>query len=398
MTHHAIIVGGGIAGSAAAIALRKAGVTAEVYEARHDGGDYSGAALRLPRNGLSALRALDAHDLVTDISYPVANTELSSGTGRHLGTVSFTGNGHNDVPRTMPRARLARVLRSTAADRGAAVTMNKRLIAATSRSGSVIATFDDGSTTEGTVLISADGLNSTTRRLTFPSAPEPRYAGTHLIYGYAPATTTVPPSPNAFHIYWGKKATFGYTSAAGDIYWYANIASPAPLAADVPRDIETWRERLIGLFRRDRTPATDVIRAADVILPSNARTLDTLQTWHTDHTILIGDAAHAVPPATEQGAALALEDAVVLAQALRDNDQTAAALEAFEATRRERVTRAGASRRSRTRHRRGTPRWLEQRNRDRRIAQAAQSGAMNPPAWLHDHQITWNEIPNDKAR
>ncbi|WP_414943213.1 FAD-dependent monooxygenase [Amycolatopsis sp. cmx-11-32] len=389
MTHHAIIVGGGIAGSAAALALRKAGITAEVYEARHDGGDYSGAALRLPRNGLNALRAIDAHDIVTEISYPVANTELSSGTGRHLGTVSFTGNGPNDVPRTMPRARLARVLRTAAADRGAAVTMNKRLIAATSRSGSVIATFGDGSTAEGTVLIGADGLNSTTRQLTFPSAPEPHYAGTHLVYGYAPASTAAPPSPDAFHIYWGKKATFGYTTAAGDIYWYANIASPEPLPADEPRDIETWRKRLIRLFRRDHTPATTIIRTADVILPSNTRTLDTMPAWHTDHIVLIGDAAHAVPPATEQGAALALEDAVVLGQTLRDNQKTTSAIEGFEATRRERVTRAGSSRHSRTTHRRGTPRWIEQRRRDHRVTQAVQSGAMNPPAWLHDHQIPW---------
>ncbi|MFI9452532.1 FAD-dependent monooxygenase [Amycolatopsis sp. NPDC052450] len=390
MTHHAIIVGGGIAGSAAAIALRKAGITAEVYEARHDGGDYSGAALRLPRNGLNALRAIDAHDIVTELSYPVANTELSSGTGRHLGTVSFTGNGYNDVPRTMPRARLARVLRAAAAARGAAVTMNKRLIAATSHSGSVLATFDDGSTAEGTVLIGADGLNSTTRRMTFPSAPEPHYAGTHLVYGYAPASTAAPPSPDAFHIYWGRKATFGYTTAGGDIYWYANIASPEPLSTEEPRDTETWRKRLTKLFRRDRTPAADIIRAATVILPSNTRTLDTMPTWRTDQIILIGDAAHAVPPATEQGAALALEDAVVLAQQLRSNEETATALEAFEAMRRERVIRAGTSRRSRTTHRRGTPRWIEQRSRDRRIAQAAQSGAMDPPAWLHDHQIVWD--------
>ncbi|WP_410658376.1 FAD-dependent monooxygenase [Amycolatopsis sp. lyj-112] len=394
MTHHAIIVGGGIAGSAAAIALRKAGITADLYEARRDGGDYTGAALRLPRNGLNALRAIDAHDVVTDISYPVANTELSSGTGRHLGTVSFTGNGQSETPRTMPRARLARALRNAAADRGATVSMNKRLVAVDTRSGGVIATFDDGSTAEGTVLIGADGLNSTTRRLAFPAAAEPRYAGTHLVYGYAPANATAPPSPDAFHIYWGKKGTFGYTTAAGDIYWYANIASPEPLPADEPRDTEVWRKRLTRLFRHDRTPAANIIRAANVILPSNTRTLDTMTTWHTDRIVLIGDAAHAVPPATEQGAALAIEDAVVLAQKLRDSQETTPALEVFEATRRERVTQAGASRRSRTKHRRGTPRWIEQRSRDRRIAQAVQSGAMNPAAWLHDHQIAWHEVTN----
>ena len=61
------------------------------------------------------------------------------------------------------------------------------------------------------------------------------------------------------------------------------------------------------------------------------------RSWHTRHTLIIGDAAHAASPATGQGASMALEDAVVLAKALRDSPTIQAALSAYEHLRRPRV-------------------------------------------------------------
>src|SRR5207248_6416733 len=255
--------------------------------------------------------------------------------------------------------------------------------------GGVRATFDDGTTAEGDVLIGADGVRSTVRRIIDPSAPEPVYCGTHIVYGYTSPTTATPPSPEAFKIFWGKKATFGYTSATGDIYWYGSVAAPEPLSSD-PLDMEQWRRRLLRLFRRDRTPATAIISTAKVIVATSTRELRNLPTWHNQAMTVIGDAAHAVVPATEQGAALAIEDAVVLAQCLRDTDDSGNALAAFERARRDRIDRAATSRRGRTGHRRGMPRWLEQRIRERKVTAALQAGAMPPPAWLHDFHITWD--------
>lgn len=389
MTRSVMVIGGGIAGPAAALALRQAGIAATVYEARA-AGEQTGVALRLPRNGLNALEAIGAYQPVARASVPLPRTELGSGSGRHLGTVLLADEARGPQPRVLSRAKLAEVLREEAVRRGADIEDGKRLVNAQQTDAGVRATFHDGTTAEADALIGADGINSTVRQIMTPDAPEPQYCGTHIIYGYTPPILDAQPSPDAFKIFWGRKATFGYTSATGDFYWYGSIPAPEPHTSE-PADPEYWRRRLLRLFRRDRTPATTIIRAAEVIVPTSTRELRELPSWHNDAMILIGDAAHAAVPATEQGAALAIEDAVVLAQCLRDSDDPPAAFAAFEAARRARVARAAASRRGRTGHRRGVPRWFEQRTRERQVMQALENGAMKPPAWLHDFRIEWQQ-------
>ncbi|WP_216210900.1 FAD-dependent oxidoreductase [Amycolatopsis aidingensis] len=391
MTRHVLIAGGGIAGSAAALALRRAGMAVTVYEARLDAGDYSGAALRLPRNGLDALRAIEAHQAVVAVSAPLPRTELLSGTGRLLGTVALSTGSEQEQPRALTRAQLAGALRAEAVRQGARLELGRSLRTAERTGSGVLATFADSGTAEGEVLIGADGVHSTVRGLVDPAAPEPRFCGTHIRYGYTPRTVQAPPAPEAFRIFWGRNATFGYTSATGDYYWFAGIPAREPLPTTAAAELEGSRQWLLGLFRRDRTPATAIIRDAEVILATNPRAVPGLSSWHNGSMVVIGDAAHAVPPATEQGAALAIEDAVVLAQSLRDAGDTGQALSAFEAARRERVERVAARGAGQTARLRARTGWLARRKRDRAMAEAVRGGALAPPAWLHDFHLDWEE-------
>ena len=80
----ALIVGGGIAGPVAAMALGRAGVDSVVYEAYARGADDAGAFLTFASNGLDALRAIDANHLVLDKGFPTPRMEIQSGTGKHL--------------------------------------------------------------------------------------------------------------------------------------------------------------------------------------------------------------------------------------------------------------------------------------------------------------------------
>jgi 2-polyprenyl-6-methoxyphenol hydroxylase-like FAD-dependent oxidoreductase len=92
------------------------------------------------------------------------------------------------------------------------------------------------------------------------------------------------------------------------------------------------------VLRAGATPAADIVAATgDQLMVTNARDLPGLRHWSAGRMLVIGDAAHAASPATGQGASMALEDAVVLAKALRDTADRGRALQLYEEIRRPRV-------------------------------------------------------------
>jgi 2-polyprenyl-6-methoxyphenol hydroxylase-like FAD-dependent oxidoreductase len=127
----------------------------------------------------------------------------------------------------------------------------------------------------------------------------------------------------------------------GGTVWFAN----PPMAREPERgvlagmDDASWRRWLHDLMAGDAGPAHDIIDAAPGPMVGWATyDLPVVRHWHNGRdTVIIGDAAHATAPAAGQGASMALEDAVILAQCLRDCPGTPSALVTFEALRRERV-------------------------------------------------------------
>jgi len=141
----------------------------------------------------------------------------------------------------------------------------------------------------------------------------------------------------------GRRAFFGYALAPdGEVWWFANVPqSREPARGEVQAtDPEEWRRRLLGLFADDAGPAVRLIEATPQLSPASPiHAVPHLPAWHRDRMIVIGDAAHAPSPTSGQGASLCIEDAVVLAQCLRDLPTPAAAFARFEAARRRRVER-----------------------------------------------------------
>lgn len=175
----ALIIGGGIAGPVTAMALQKAGIEAEIFEAYPTGADDVGAFLIVFANGLEALRVIDAHGPVVDHSFPAQRVAFVGNDGERLGERPLAGaEGDNGLgPRTLRRATLYQVLHTEAARRGIAVRHGKRLVGAETVDGAggrkVVASFADGSRAEGDFLVGADGLHSVTRTLIDPAAPSP---------------------------------------------------------------------------------------------------------------------------------------------------------------------------------------------------------------------------------
>lgn len=340
-----LIAGGGVAGTATALALHRAGIASIVYEAHASGGDDAGAFLTVMANGMAALDEIDAAQAVIDASYPAGAVELFDAAGNHLQHRAIEG-----VARTLSRATLYRVLQDLAVARGIPVVHGKRLVDADTTGHGVRARFADGDEAEGDILVGADGIHSPTRRLIDPQAPAPRYTGQHVVYGYADGNPA-DGAPDAYHMVFGKRAFFGFTAPGdGRTWWFIRIIGE-------PRPGETaaqWRNLALDAVRDDTTPAASIIEATthDVV-GADSYDIPATPKWFSDRMVLTGDAAHAASPAAAQGASMALEDAVALASALHDHPSPPTAFAAYATRRRpqtEETVAASARLSENTRH------------------------------------------------
>jgi 2-polyprenyl-6-methoxyphenol hydroxylase-like FAD-dependent oxidoreductase len=190
----------------------------------------------------------------------------------------------------------------------------------------------DGRQVHGDALIGADGIRSAVRGQLFPEAV-PRSAGQTTWRG---VVRFVPPSGASFWgESWGAGARFGLLPIAGDrVYWFAVRNAAAGLS-----DPAGPRAELLRLFGRWHAPIPELIATTDeaALLHNDIFDLAPLPTWTRGRVTLLGDAAHATTPNLGQGGCQAIEDATVLARALRSAASVEAALRAYED---ERIARA----------------------------------------------------------
>ena len=344
----ALIVGGGIAGLATAVALQRAGIRSTVYEASARGDLEVGACFTIAVNGLDALDAVGALQPVIGPGHPTNWMGFRNAGGQSLGRVP------NGIPRadgittsTFRRADLYRGLAEEAERRGIAFEFGKRLAGYEERESGVVARFTDGSTATADVLIAADGLRSRIRSQLDPTAPTPRYSGLLGFGGFAPNPGLEPEPDGAWTFAFGRRAFVGWfvpEREPDQVWWFVNVPSEQPLTARQVQEVgmERWCDRLVDLFRDDRLPVEAMVRAQgpETLIGIGAQyDLPAIPTWHRGRVVLVGDAAHAVSTSSGQGASIALESAVTLARCLRDGSSPEAAFAAYEALRRDRVRR-----------------------------------------------------------
>jgi FAD-dependent urate hydroxylase len=390
-TASAIIIGCGLAGPVAAIALARAGYRVTIHEARSSSG--AGAFVNLASNGLAALETIDVERAVVEEGFATPRMIMWSGTGKKLGQIAngtTLADGTSSI--TIRRADLHQALRREAERRGIAIVDGQRLVeASTLDSGGAIARFDDGSEVTADLLVGADGLWSRTRHAIDAEAPSPRYAGMLSIGGFA-NVPELEPTPETFHMVFGQRAFFGYSvTRCRDVYWFANIVrEKEPARGELAATpTETWRARLLELFEGDRGPMLRILAAAETIIVHPVHDMPTVPRWHRGRLVLIGDAAHATSPSSGQGASMAFEDAVVLAACLRDRAHGTIehALEAYGNRRRARVERVVrySARIGNTKVLGPVGRWL--RDAFMPVALSFFAGP-KAHAWLYDHPIS----------
>ena len=339
---HALVIGGGVAGPALALLLRRIGWTVDVFEARGGPSDEEGGFFNVAPNGVYVLRELGVAERLAAAGYHAEGIRFTNAKGREVGRIdSRDDKARYGVENLMlKRAWLHRTLREAAEAAGAELLYNKRLASVRQADGGVTAGFEDGTTAEGDALFGCDGIWSGVRRSVFPEAPTPEFTGRVNGGGYAAVAPGVL-EPYVQHMTFGRRAFFGAVAREdGEVWWFSNLAwdrEPARGELDaIPA--EGWRQRLLEEHRSDPSPIPEIIRTADevwVSWPDYA--MPDLETWHRGRVCLVGDAAHATPPHAGQGASLALEDAVVLVRALRDEPTVEAAFRAYEAERKPRA-------------------------------------------------------------
>jgi 2-polyprenyl-6-methoxyphenol hydroxylase-like FAD-dependent oxidoreductase len=338
-TRTALVIGGGIAGPVAAMALQKAGIDVAVYEAYDSTADGIGGGLSIAPNGLNALGVIGAEDAVRRIGTPMKALVMQSWNGKVLAELG-TPPGQPDQ-QFVWRPELYRALYDEAAGRGIRIEHGRRLTDLTDSGTEVTARFADGTQASADILIGADGIRSTVRSLIDPAAPRPRYAGLFNIGGRIPASG-LRSTGDKMYMSFGKRAFFGYQVLDdGEAGWFVNLPMREPMAlADArARSTQHWLAVLAEAFAGDRTPALDLIRGtdpADLLVIGAMEDLPTVPNWHQGRVVLVGDAAHATSPSSGQGASLAIESGIQLARCLRDLPHEPA-FAAYEQLRRERV-------------------------------------------------------------
>ncbi len=331
LVRRVLIAGAGIGGLATAAALRKVGIEAELFEQAPELREV-GAGVGLWSNALASLDELGAGEEVRAATLPVRSMVAARPDGLATATVrlddlgpDFAGAACRFVPRPTLLSALARQVPGEGVHTGDGVE------AAESGGAFVHIRLKSGWMQEGDLLVGADGLHSVVRSMVV-GRDRIRYSGQTCFRGLSPMP---PPNPKEMREIHGRGQRGAVCPVdARQVYWW--VAHNAPLNEIVPP--EERRAMLLERYRGWPFGLPEAIAATPEggILQNDLVDRKPARRFARGRVVLVGDAAHPTTPNLGQGANMAIDDAVVLARALRDEDGLPAALARYE---RERVER-----------------------------------------------------------
>ena len=333
-----LVVGGGIGGLSAAIGLRQAGLEVDLVE-KNPAWDVYGVGIIQPGNALRALHELglageavaQGHPIMGDVTW-LADGETKLAENEWPGLIASPptlppGNG-------ITRPRLHRIFQQHTLDSGADVRTGVTFTAIEHGDEAVSVTFSDGQAREYDLVVGADGLYSQVRETVFGADPAPSYTGQVCWRYNLPRIDGL----DKIWIYIGASGTAGFVPLAPDLMYMLTIEKPpegAPLRLERAGMAALYRERLAG-FGGIVSAQRELIVDDDAVVYRPVENVLVSPPWHRGRVVLIGDAAHATSPHCGQGAAQAIEDALVLREELGVDQPLEQALEAFTRRRFER--------------------------------------------------------------
>ena len=327
-----LIIGGGIGGATAMLALQKVGIAAEMFERAAQLKEV-GAGIALWTAPFRALERLGVGEKIRQYATPLRFGEFGFASGkffRRMEMEKVLGSNFNENF-ILHRADLHRAILSEI-DKNTIHT-DHECEKIDQHSDGVKVFFKNGATAEGAILIGADGFNSVVRKTLFGKSPA-RYSGQTCYRGVADIPALRPQVLAEIH---GSGQRFGIAPINDRrVYWFAAMNAPQK-----EKDAtENRREFLAEKYEDWAFGIPEMISAtADNILRNDLVDYQPLKTWTNGRVTLLGDAAHPMLPNLGQGACTAIEDGFILARNIRQKGVNADALLAYEAERIGRTTR-----------------------------------------------------------
>ncbi|MFJ9691209.1 FAD-dependent monooxygenase [Kitasatospora sp. NPDC101183] len=346
-----LVHGGGIGGLTAALALALRGHRVDVAELREQP-EALGVGIIQPSNALHVMRELGVLDACLAEGFEWGTLTICDPAGGVLARIPQPRMADAPASNGIPRPALARLLAEAAAKAGATLRFGTTICALEQDADGVDVTLADGHAGRYDLVVGFDGIGSALRRRLYGEAYAPEYTG------FANWRYTLPRSPEVDGVLMstGNLAAKALLTPISDglMYLGSVFAEAEDFRPDPERAHEQLRERLAGFGGPIAEALAQVTDPAAVVY-SRISQVTVEEPWHVGRVVLAGDAAHASTPHLAQGAAMAVEDALVLAQELESADTVPAALAAWEERRRPRAMWVQALSRAVLKQETGTP-------------------------------------------
>lgn len=326
-----LIIGGGIGGLTSAIALRRAGFDVEVIERDPEWSVY-GVGIIQQSNVVREMAGLGLIDDYLDAGFGFDSVEVFLANGQLAARIEapkLTGDYPANVG--IGRRALHKVLGDRAKASGATIRLGVTATSFDDDGAGVTVEFSDGSRDRFDLVVGADGLYSATRSVLFPEVPPPEFIG-QAVWRY-----NFPRLPGLDCLRsWDTSVGVGLVPLSHTLM-YMYVTTPEP---GNPRYARKGLAAAMRAKLRDAPPAVhglaEQIVDDDEVVYRPMEWLFLRNDWHKGRIVLIGDAVHATTPHLGQGAGMAIEDSVVLAEELQ---RAATPEEAFRAFRDRRFER-----------------------------------------------------------
>lgn len=337
MAKKVLVVGGGIAGLCTAIGLKDSHIEVEIVELNPKWDVYGVGIIQLA-NALRALAALGLAEQAVANGFPMSLLVMWRPDGQQIATIPQPQIAGPNFPSQngLSRPKLHSLLQQGARAAGAKVRLGITVQGLDQTPNTVKVSFTDGSTGQYDLVVGADGLRSRVRQLVFADAPQPKYEE-QVVWRY---NFKRPAEVDNIWMWMGDPKV-GLVPLGPDLmYMFITDAAPGSvprlpeesLATEMQKRLEVYAHiPLLSSLREQITDSSKVVMRPfeTILLPAP---------WNRGRVVLIGDAAHAMTAHIAQGAAMAIEDAVVLTEELKGNENLETALANYNTRRIGRVS------------------------------------------------------------